>query len=145
LGCSIPSDPDEREEDRWWSPGPQELSSEEDEEEIRYLTSILRTEAQEDNEKERVPSPQRGIATSPSSKDYQIAVGRSTVVEGGSPRLPRNAGPAAMKRPKRRRLRKKETIDKGKRWEIARHDAWLRELLTHSSGSESTDEYLRFA
>jgi hypothetical protein len=33
----IPSDSNEREEDRWWSPGPQEPSSEEDEEEVRYL------------------------------------------------------------------------------------------------------------
>jgi hypothetical protein len=36
-----PSDPYEREEDRWWSPGPPEPSSEEDEEEVRYLTKIL--------------------------------------------------------------------------------------------------------
>jgi hypothetical protein len=36
----IPSDSSEREEDRWWSPGPQEPSSEEDGEEVRYLTKI---------------------------------------------------------------------------------------------------------
>jgi hypothetical protein len=35
------SDPYEREEDRWWSPGPPEPSSEEDEEEVRYLTEVL--------------------------------------------------------------------------------------------------------
>jgi hypothetical protein len=37
----IPSDPYEREEDRWWSPGPSEPSYEEDEEEVRYLTEVL--------------------------------------------------------------------------------------------------------
>jgi hypothetical protein len=37
----ILSDPDEPEEDRWWSPEPPEPSSEEDEEEVRYLTKIL--------------------------------------------------------------------------------------------------------
>jgi hypothetical protein len=38
----IPSDPVEREEDRWWSPGPPEPSSEEDEEEVRYLTEVFK-------------------------------------------------------------------------------------------------------
>jgi hypothetical protein len=37
----ISSDPDEPEEDRWWSPEPPEPSSEEDEEEVCYLTKIL--------------------------------------------------------------------------------------------------------
>ncbi len=37
----IPSDPYKREEDRWWSPEPSEPSSEEDEEEVRYLTEVL--------------------------------------------------------------------------------------------------------
>jgi hypothetical protein len=54
----IPSDSDEREEDKWWSPGPQEPSSEDDEEEVRYLTKLLRLEAKEDDVKERKsPSP----------------------------------------------------------------------------------------
>ncbi len=141
----IPSHPDEREEERWWSPGPQEPSSEEDEEEIRYLTSILGTEALENNGREKVPNPQRGIATSPSSKDHQVVVENSAVVGGGSPGLPCNAGPSATKRPKRRKLTKKETLNEGKRWETARHDAWLRELLTNSSEGESTDVYSRFA
>ncbi len=40
----IPSDPYEREEDRWWSPKHPEPSSEEDEEEVRYLTEVLELE-----------------------------------------------------------------------------------------------------
>ncbi len=35
--------------------------------------------------------------------------------------------------------------DKGQKWEAARRDAWLQELLTDSSGSESEDKYSRFA
>ncbi len=37
----VPSDPYEREEDRWWSPGPPEPSSDKDEEEVRCLTEVL--------------------------------------------------------------------------------------------------------
>jgi hypothetical protein len=53
----IPSDSDEREEDRWWSPGPQEPSSEEDEEEVRYLTNLLGLGPKEDDVKDGEPSP----------------------------------------------------------------------------------------
>jgi hypothetical protein len=35
--------------------------------------------------------------------------------------------------------------DESHRWEVARRDAWLRELLTDSSGSEAEEEYSRFA
>jgi hypothetical protein len=70
----IPSDSDDREEDRWWSPGPQEPSSEE---EVWYPTSLLGAETKEGNNKEGVPSPQSGISASPSGKDHQAAVERS--------------------------------------------------------------------
>jgi hypothetical protein len=53
-------------------------------------------------------------------------------------------GPPA-KRLRRRRLRKKVTEDEGHRWEVARRDAWLRELLTDISGSETEEKYTRFA
>jgi hypothetical protein len=35
--------------------------------------------------------------------------------------------------------------DEGHKWEAARQDAWLRKLLTDSSGSESEEKYSRFA
>jgi hypothetical protein len=35
--------------------------------------------------------------------------------------------------------------DQDEEWETARHDAWLRELLTDSSEGEPEDEYTRFA
>jgi hypothetical protein len=34
--------------------------------------------------------------------------------------------------------------DKDQEWELARQDAWLREMLTDSSGSESAEKYTRF-
>jgi hypothetical protein len=63
----------------------------------------------------------------------------------GSPRLPCDGESLATKRPRRRKLRKKGTAIKDKELEAARYDAWLRELLTDSSESESVDEYSRFA
>jgi hypothetical protein len=53
--------------------------------------------------------------------------------------------PPPGKKIKRRRLRKKVTKDGGHKWEVARKDAWLRELLTDSSGSEAEEDYTRFA
>jgi hypothetical protein len=50
-----------------------------------------------------------------------------------------------MKKPRRRKLRKKGTTSGDKEWEATRHDAWLRGLLTDSSGGESEDKYSRFA
>jgi hypothetical protein len=35
--------------------------------------------------------------------------------------------------------------NKDHEWELARQDAWLREMLTDSSGSESEEKYARFA
>ncbi len=37
------------------------------------------------------------------------------------------------------------TENEGHKWEVARRDAWLRELLTDSSGSETEEKYTRFA
>jgi hypothetical protein len=46
---------------------------------------------------------------------------------------------------KRRKLRKKVTRSKDQGWEQARRDAWLREMLTDTSESESEEKYGRFA
>jgi hypothetical protein len=66
-----PSDPYEREEDRWWSPRPPESCSEEDEEEIRYLTEVLGLELQEDKAKGGSPLLQRGW-----SRAWWLPIGR---------------------------------------------------------------------
>ncbi len=57
---------------------------------------------------------------------------------------PEKGGPTS-KKIKRRKLRKKVTKDKDHEWELARQDAWLREMHTDSSGSESEEKYARFA
>ncbi len=46
---------------------------------------------------------------------------------------------------KRKKLRKKASRNKDHQWELARQDAWLREMLTDSSGSEAEEKYARFA
>jgi hypothetical protein len=48
----VPSSPDGLGEDRWWSPEPPQPSSEEDEEEIRYLTQVLGLGPPEDEDKQ---------------------------------------------------------------------------------------------
>jgi hypothetical protein len=44
----------------------------------------------------------------------------------------------------RRKLRKKVTRSEDQEWEQARRDAWLREMLTDTSESESEEKYERF-
>jgi hypothetical protein len=65
--------------------------------------------------------------------------------EGGCQERPAGGEPPRTKKTRRRKLRKKVTKDKDHEWELARQDAWLREMLTDSSGSESEDKYARFA
>ncbi len=55
-----PPSPAELEEDRWWSPEPPQPSSEEDEEEIRYLTQVLGLEPREDEAGQEETLPLRG-------------------------------------------------------------------------------------
>jgi hypothetical protein len=142
----IPSDPDKCEEDRWWSPGPGGPSSEEeDEEEVRYLVSLLGGEHKGSGNEEKAAPPRVGAEAGPSGEGCQVSV-KEPVEEGkrfSGP--PRNGESPTMKGLKRRKLRKKGTASGIEEWEAARHDAWLRELLTDSSEGESVDEYSRFA
>jgi hypothetical protein len=59
--------------------------------------------------------------------------------------VPSDREPLHTKKTKRRKLRKKVAKDKDHEWELAKQDAWLREMLTDSSGSESEEKYARFA
>jgi hypothetical protein len=74
LDAPIPSDSDTQEEARWWSPGPQELSSEEDEEEIRYLTNLLGMTVERNDSKDGVPPSQGEDAFGSSSSNHRAAV-----------------------------------------------------------------------
>ncbi len=138
----IPSDPDEREEDKWWSPEPPEPSSEEDEEEVRYLTEILKLGPQGDEAK-------RGEPPAPAEATPCTKVGgrapSSTEQDRGPPGTPEKGEPPRTRKTRRRKLRKKVTRGKDYQWELARQNAWLREMLTDSSGSESEEKYARFA
>ncbi len=127
----IPSDPDEPEEDRWWSPEPPEPSSEEDEEEVRYLAKVLGLE------------PQGGKAR---QEETPALAGATPCPEVGdpTPETPGEGGSLHSKKIKRRKPRKKVTKDKDQEWELARQDAWLREMFTDSSESESEEKYARF-
>jgi hypothetical protein len=51
-GAHAQSSPNGLEKDRWWSPEPPQPSSEEDEEEIRYLMQVLGLGSPEDEEKQ---------------------------------------------------------------------------------------------
>jgi hypothetical protein len=138
----IPSDPDEQEEDRWRSPEPPEPSSEEDEEEVRYLTEVLKLGPQGDKAK------QGDFPTSAEAKPCTKAGGSAPLNTGrnGEPSgMPGEEEPLRPRRTRRRKLRKKVTRNKDHEWELARQDAWLREMLTDSSGSESEEKYARFA
>jgi hypothetical protein len=138
----IPSDPYEQEEDRWWSPEPPEPSSKEDEEEVRYLTEVLGLGPQGDEVKGGGLSYPTEVE--PGTKGSSQAASRA---EQGRepPGTPKEVEPPRARKIKRRKLRMKVTRDKGHQWELARQDAWLREMLTDSSGSETEEKYARFA
>jgi hypothetical protein len=110
-----PSDPYEREEDRWWSPGPPEPSSEEDEEEVRYLTEVLELGPQGDEAKQKgPPSPARAR---PCTREGSRA---SLCAEQGMrpPGAPGEVEPPHARKTRRRKLRKKVTRDKDHQWEF---------------------------
>ncbi len=119
-------------EDRWWSPEPPQPGSEEDEEEIRYLTQVLDLGPLEDEDEQ-----DEGLASA--------EAGAHT--EGGTPtpEAPQEGKAPHPKSAKRRKLRKKVTRSKDQEWERARRDNWLREMLTDTSESESEEKYGRFA
>jgi hypothetical protein len=133
---------DEPKEDRWWSPEPQEPSSEEDEEEARYLTETPGLEPQRDKA-ERGESP--ALADTTPRTRTSGPTPPCVEEQGGPPGTSGKGEPPRTKEFRPRKLRKKMTKDKDHEWEVARQDAWLREMLTDSSGSESEEKYTRFA
>jgi hypothetical protein len=102
-----PSDPYEREEDRWWSPGPLESSAEEDEEEVQYLTKVLGLEPKGDGVKEKEPSPPTRTMSGTKENRQAPSPRRHAEQSGGPLAIPRGAEPPRAKKIKRRKLRKK--------------------------------------
>ncbi len=140
-----PPEVEEVEEDRWWSPelqGPE--TEEEDEEENQYLINLLMGESKEENNSEETAQPRDKTEASPSSEDHQ-APEEEPGRKGEGPReSPHSRGPLIKKKPRRRELIKRKAVDQHGEWETARHDAWLRELLTDSSEGDLEDGYTRF-
>jgi hypothetical protein len=136
------SDLDEPEEDRWWSPEPPEPGSEEDEEEVHYLAEILEFEHRGDKTRQGgFPTPAKVM---PRIKVGSLAL-PCVVRRGGPPGTPGKGESPHTRKIRRRKLRRKVTRDRDHEWEVARQEAWLRELFTDSLGSESEEKYARFA
>jgi hypothetical protein len=140
----VPSDPDEREEDRWWNPGSPESSSGEDEEEVQYLTKILQLEPQRNETGQGKPHAPPRAAPRAGAGNGGL---QGSKPDRGLPKTPERKGPAGRKqepartsKTKRRKLRKKVARDEDYQWESVMQDAWLRGMLTDSSGSESEEK-----
>jgi hypothetical protein len=126
------SSPEEPEEDRWWSPEPPQPSSEEDEEEVWYLVQVLGLEPQED---------EVGQGVRPASERAMAGLGEDTAAS----EMSRGKRPPHSKSARQRMPRRKVARTKDQEWEQARQDAWLREMLTDTSESESEENCGRFA
>jgi hypothetical protein len=132
-------------EDRWWSPEPQGLQSEEEnEEDNRYINTIPTgsLEAKGDDPEPAESHIEAGVALA--NQGHQ-AVNEEHEEEGGKHQeCVAISEPPAKKKLKRRMPRKKVLRGEQETWEAARRDAWLRELLTDSSGNESDGGCSRF-
>jgi hypothetical protein len=130
---------------RWWSPEPQGLQSEEkDEEENRYLINLLTGGLETGSNDSELTQSQTEAATAPAARDRRAHEEESEEEEGSPQKDVHGSEPPAEKEPKSRMPRKKEVHGEQEKWETARRDAWLRDLLTDSSEGEPEDEYTRF-
>jgi hypothetical protein len=118
--------PKELEKDGWWSPGPPQPSSEEDEEESQYSEQVPSLEPLEVE-----PVPKRMAAGSRE--------------DGTAPGKLRKEEPPHLRGAKRKRLRKKAEKTRDQEWEQARQNAWLIEVLSDASDSEDDESCGRFA
>jgi hypothetical protein len=138
----IPSDYSGPDEGGWYSPEPPEPSPDEDEEEIRYLTDVVGLGPQGARAGQGGSPVSTGAAPSTEAGNSAPPLGKQ---QDELPRMPDRERLPREKNIRRRKLRKKVTKDKDYEWELARQGAWLREMLTDSSGDESEEKYARFA
>jgi hypothetical protein len=104
-------------EDRWGSPEPHQPYSEEDEEEVQHLARM------------REPKSQGGEPFHSGGEKESDTSNKSW--EGQLPKL---------RGTKRRKLRVRAGRTKDQEWEAARQDAWLRQMLSDTSGGEEDEE-----
>jgi hypothetical protein len=130
---------------RWWSPEPQGLQSEEeDEEENQYLVNLLTGGLETGSNDSELTRSQTEAAVAPVARDCQTPEEGPEEEKRSYQEDVNSSEPPTKKKPKRRVPRKKEVCGEWEKWETARRDAWLRELLTDSSEGESEDGYARF-
>jgi hypothetical protein len=135
-----PPEKEETVEDRWWSPEPQgPRSEEEDEEDNCYINNLLTGNLEAKGDGPRLGGPQAEVRVALVNQDRQAPDEGPEEEEGRHRESVANSEPPAKKKLKRRMPRKKMVRGEQETWEAARRDAWLRELLTDSSGDESED------
>jgi hypothetical protein len=140
-----PSEEEGAEEDRWWSPDPQRLQSEEEDEEAnQYLVSLLMGDHENEDGSTGPAQPQAETVAATDGWGRQVPEGelkeerRGLRVDFCGGELPEK------KKPRRRLLRKRKAYSEREKWETARRDAWLRELVMDSSESEPEGGHARF-
>jgi hypothetical protein len=130
---------------RRWSPEPQGLQSEEeDEEENQYLVNLLTGGLETGSNDSELTKSQTEAATAPVARDRRALEEGSEEGEGSPQKDVHGSESPAEKGSKRRMPRRKEVCGEQEKWETARRDAWLRELITDSSEGEPEDKYTRF-
>jgi hypothetical protein len=130
---------------RWWSPEPQGLQSEEeDEEENQYLVNLLTGGLETESNNPELTRSQTETAAAPVACDRQIPEEGSEEEKRSYQEDVNSSEPPTKKKSKRRMPRRKEVCGERENWETAGRDAWQRELLTDSSEGESEDGYMRF-
>jgi hypothetical protein len=112
--------------DGWWSPEPPQSSPEEDEEEAQYLMRAWDSRSQG-------KKPPQNKATG----DLREKVMAPDEFWKEQSSRPRGA--------KRRKLRRRVEKTRDQKWEEARQDAWLRQMLSDTSSSEDEESCGRFA
>jgi hypothetical protein len=112
--------------DRWQSPEPAQPRFEEDEEEVQCRVQMLDL------------GPQ-GVGPVP---EGAITGSRG---DGAASGKPWNKGPPCSRGAKRKRPRERTEKSRDQEWEQVRQDAWLREMLSDTSGSEDEEGCGRFA
>jgi hypothetical protein len=128
---------------RWWSPEPQGLQSEEeDEEKNQYLVNLLTGGLETRSNDSELTQSRTEPAVAPVARERKTPEEGSEEEKRSSQEDISSSESPTKKKSKRRMPRKKEVCGEREKWETARRDAWLRELLTDSSGGE--DGYTRF-
>jgi hypothetical protein len=129
---------------RWWSPGPQRLQAdEEDEEEIQYLVSLLRGGLEIGGEDPEPTQPRAEAAAAVVDCDRRALEGGSAKGESCPQESTHGSELPTEKEPRRGMPRKKEACGEQEDWETARRDAWPRELPTDGSEGEPEVKYTR--